>query len=224
MCGRFTLTTPEDALAEAFGLEQIPPLQPRYNVAPGQDIAVVGRRDAAHAPRLALLRWGFRRAARPGAPAGGILVNARSESAHRLPAFRDALRQRRCLVPADGFYEWRRDDSGKKQPHLVTRRDGAPFGLAALWRREQGETPHTTCIILTTEPNALMREIHDRMPVIVSRADYARWLDPERNAPDDLRPLLRPFPAEELRAVRVGTWVNDARHDDPRCLEPLQTS
>lgn len=215
MCGRFTLTTPEAALAEAFGLDDVPALAPRYNISPGQDVAVVGRRDAAHRPRLALLHWGFQR----GPGAARLLVNARSESAHRLPSFRDALRRRRCLIPADGFYEWKREGE-RKWPYLVARRDGAPFGLAGLWQREEHPTPRATCVILTSEPNALLREVHDRMPVIVPRAAYARWLDPDLTAHDELRPLLAPFPAGELKLTRVGTWVNNVRHDDPRCLEP----
>jgi putative SOS response-associated peptidase YedK len=215
MCGRFTLTTPAAALAEAFDLDETPALAPRYNVAPGQDVAVVGRRDASHRPRLALLHWGFRR---PGESAG-MLVNARSETAYRLPLFRDAFRSRRCLIPADGFYEWKREGA-RKSPYLIARHDGAPFALAGLWQREPGPAPRSTCVILTTEPNPLLREIHDRMPVIVPRAAYARWLDPELTAPEELRPLLVPFPDDELKLTRVGTWVNNARNDDPRCLEP----
>lgn len=211
MCGRFTLTAPEAALAEAFDLDELPSLAPRYNIAPGQDVAVVGRRDAAHRPRLALLHWGFRRSTDKPA----LVINARSETARGLPLFRDALRRGRCLIPADGFYEWRREGA-RKQPLLVRRPDGAPFALAGLWRQEQ----RPACVILTTRPNALLRDVHDRMPVILPRAAYARWLDPEITSPDALRDLLVPCPDDALRLTCLGPWVNDARHDDPRCLEP----
>jgi putative SOS response-associated peptidase YedK len=210
MCGRFSLTTPADALAEAFGLEEVPALETRWNIAPGQDVAVIGRRDTAHPPRLARLRWGF---ARDG---GGLLINARSEGAERTPAFRDALRTRRCLLPADGFYEWKREGAAK-QAFLARRRDGAPFALGGLWRPGQGPEQQPTCVILTVEPNELLRQVHERMPLIVPPAAWATWLDPAPASAASLRPLLRPYPADELHLTRVGPWVNDARHDDPRC-------
>lgn len=217
MCGRFSLTTPADALAEAFGLDETPALETRWNIAPGQDVAVVGRRDAAHPARLARLRWGFPRGGEGAAPAG-LLINARSETAARVPAFREALRLRRCLLPADGFYEWQKLGA-KKQPWLARRRDGAPFALGGLWQPGRGPERPAACVVLTTEPNELLREIHERMPLILPRGAWARWLDPEAASPDDVQALLRPFPADELTLTRVGTWVNDARHDDPACWD-----
>ncbi len=213
MCGRFSLTTPDAALAEAFGLDDVPALETRWNVAPGQDVAVIGRRDAAHPARLAKLRWGLRRT-----DGAGLLINARSESAHRLPTFREALRSRRCLIPADGFYEWRREGAAK-QAHLARRVDGQPFAFGGLWQPRSAPDTPAACIILTTQPNELLREVHQRMPLILPREAYATWLDPALASIDALRAWLRPFTADALHLVRVGPWVNDARHDDARCWD-----
>lgn len=217
MCGRFSLTTPEEALAEAFGLADVPALETRWNIAPGQDVAVVGRRDAAHPARLALLRWGFPRLD-PSGRAAGLLINARAESAQRLPAFRDALRLRRCLIPADGFYEWRREGA-HKQAYLTQRVDRQPFAFGGLWRPRGAPDDPACCVVLTTPPNELLATVHERMPLILPPEACAAWLDPAANLAD-VSAWLRPFPAEALRLTRVGPWVNDARHDDARCFEP----
>ena len=215
MCGRFTLTTPGEVLAEAFGLDEPPELAARYNVAPAQPVLAV--RSSTEGPRAAVwLRWGLRA---PGAdPAERPQVNARAESADRLPSFADSFRARRCLVPADGFYEWR-----ARRPFYVRRRDHAPFALAALWQPHSAAAADATLgttVILTTEPNPLLREIHDRMPVILDPAGFDRWLDAARFGAAAVKPLLTPCPAEPFEAFTVDAWVNDARHDDARCIEP----
>jgi len=215
MCGRFTLATPAKVLAELLGLGEMPQLAPRYNIAPTQELAAVGRRDAQHPRRLALLKWGFR----PGGPSGTLLINARAETVERVTAFRDAFRYRRCLVPADGFYEWKRERSGKQAFHIA-RLDSRPFAFAGLWEPGHGPQLPSTCVLLTTEPNALMREIHSRMPVILPPEAYEAWLDPELHEPAPLKPWLVPAPPEEWLATPIGSRVNDVRNDDPSCLAP----
>jgi len=221
MCGRFTLSTPGEILAEAFGLEEPPELAPRYNIAPTQPVVVFRRQRPGEPRRAASLRWGLlpSKVREPGRP----LINARSEGAARLPSFREAFHHRRCLIPADGFYEWKVVPfQSKRQPMHLCRRDGRPFAFAGLWEPPSPEPGAAgSCTILTTEPNALIRPIHDRMPVILSPADFEAWLDPAHPDPEALEELLRPFPAEELKAYHVGPAVNDARYDGPDCRAPL---
>jgi putative SOS response-associated peptidase YedK len=222
MCGRFTLTTPGELLAAAFGLDEPADLQPRYNIAPTQPIAVV-RRIPAGAPRtLALLRWGLVPTWSKEPRNRALLINARAESLMEKPSFRDAFERRRCLVPATGFYEWKNAPGGK-EAFLIRRQAGEPFAFAGLWEpanpREPGSQP--TCAIITTDPNDVLRPIHDRMPVILAPEDWDRWLDPEMRRTGALRPLLRPCAPEFLAAIRVGPAVNNAGNDTPACVQPL---
>lgn len=219
MCGRFTLTTPEELIAEVFALDERPKLSARYNIAPSQQIAAIvqpsGRRQ------LEMLRWGM---LAPGEAErdDSLLINARSESVATRPLFREAFRARRCLVPADGFYEWRKAGS-RREPFHIRLRERKPFAFAGLWNEEKraaAERPLRTCAILTTEPNAVMSGIHDRMPVILKPDAYAAWLDTSRAASASLHELLRPYPAEDMEAVRVSSYVNGAAAEGPRCLEP----
>jgi putative SOS response-associated peptidase YedK len=215
VCGRFTLTAPA-ALADHFGLANLSCLKPRYNVAPTQPIAAL--RVGGGVRALALLRWGLVPPWAADLRDAARLINARAETVADKPAFRAAYRQRRCLVLADGFYEWQ--PLGKRrQPFHFRRRDGQPFAFAGLWERWQplvGE-PVETCAILTTTANPLVRPVHERMPVILAAADHDEWLDPARADP---RHLLTPYPAEEMTAVAVSPWVGNPRNDDLRCLAP----
>lgn len=215
MCGRFTLATPAEVLVELLGLGESIGLVPRYNIAPSQPIAAVGRRDDQHPRKLALLTWGFR----PGGPSGTLLINARAETVERTSAFRDAFRYRRCLVPADGFYEWKRE-RGHKQAFHIARIDGRPFAFAGLWEAGRGPKAPSSCVLLTTQPNAVVSEIHERMPVVLPAGAYEAWLDPRLHEPALLKPWLVPAPAEEWVATPVGPRVNDVRNDDPACLAP----
>ena len=219
-CGRYTLASPGELVAELLELETAPALTPRYNIAPTQESAVLRVRDGGR--RLDALRWGLVPywAAEPGI--GNRLINARSETAGEKPSFRDSLRRRRCLVAADGFYEWRRHGRAK-QPWLIRRPDGLPFAFAGLWDRwvpHDGEVIESFTI-LTTRPNELLAPLHDRMPVILPPREHARWLDPAERAPERLAPLLGPLPSGELEAFPVGTLVNSPANDEPRCVEPL---
>jgi putative SOS response-associated peptidase YedK len=219
MCGRFTLTTPEQLIAEAFGLEEVPQLSARYNIAPSQPVAAIVQ--PASGRRLAVFRWGL---IAPGESERDdlMLINVRSETAATKPLFREAFRSRRCLIPADGFYEWRK--AGKRrEPFHIRLRDRRPFAFAGVWSEEAsdaGQAPVKACAILTTEPNELMAGIHDRMPVILDPASYSRWLDTGERATREARELLCPYPAEAMEAARVSSYVNAAGAEGPRCLEP----
>jgi putative SOS response-associated peptidase YedK len=219
VCGRFTLTLPPDLLAEAFGLDDVPILEARYNIAPTQPVAVVRRLGSGGARQLDLLRWGVALPPAPGSRRGGPVINARSESIATRPAFRDAFRHRRCLVPADGFYEWSAAGTGRQAFHIA-RRDGRPFAFAGLWEPETASGKPASCVILTTEPNDLLRPIHDRMPVIVEPSDYGRWLTPDDARSESLADLLKPCPPETLAARPVGPAVNNAQNEGPACLDP----
>ncbi len=221
MCGRFTLRTPAYKLAEAFGVEVRANLAPRYNVAPSQDVAAV-RRGEAGGRDFAMLRWGLIPYWARDAAIGNKLINARAETVAEKPSFRAAFRKRRCLVVADGFYEWRKAKDGK-QPWLIAMGDGEPFAIAGLWeswKAPGGETVES-CTLITTEANATVTPIHHRMPAILGAGDYDAWLDPAPIAETALAGLLRPYPAEEMTARAVGRLVNNARNEDPACIEPL---
>ncbi len=218
MCGRFTLRSPADLLREIFGVGPLPGFCPRYNIAPGQPVAAV-----RGSPREWVeLRWGLVPFWADDPAVGSRMINARAETLARRPAFRDAFARRRCLIPADGFYEWQRVAPGLKQPWFLHRRDDRPFAFAGLWEswRPRSDTPPLqTCALITTDANAAVAPIHDRMPVILPPHAFDTWLDPAATG-EELAGLLRPAPDDELEAYPVGVWVNDPRHDDPRCLQP----
>ncbi len=219
MCGRFLLTSPVDALRRLFGVVDSPNFPARYNIAPTQDSAVV-RLNAEGGRELVLMRFGLVPSWAKGLSIGASLINARSDGVAAKPSFRAAFRQRRCLVPADGFYEWKPGAAkGPKQPYLIRRADRAPFAFAGLWERWQGEgqTIHSFCIV-TTDANRALAPIHHRMPVILDPDDYAAWLDPKY---DRAQALLLPARDDLLRAIPVSTRVNAVRNDDPACIEPL---
>jgi putative SOS response-associated peptidase YedK len=222
MCGRFTLRSPPQVIAEAFGLPDVPELFPRFNVAPGEPVAVVRQMPQAEARELAFLRWGLIPAWADDPAIGDRLANARSETAATKPSFRRAFRSRRCLVVADGFYEWQRA-GGRKQPYFVGLKNDRPFGLAGLWERwDKGGEPVESCTILTTEANELMQPIHERMPVIVPPDQYGLWLDPRWQDTAKLAKLLLPYPSEDMLAYRVSTVVNDPKNDVPQCVAAIR--
>jgi putative SOS response-associated peptidase YedK len=221
VCGRFTLTTPGEIVAEAFGLDEAPSLDARYNIAPTQPVAMVrvgeGRRH------LDLMKWGLVPVWSQEPRGRTLLINARADGLVTRPSFREAFARRRCLIPADGFYEWKAvAGSRRKQPYLIRMRDGGLFAFAGLWEPSHPGDPESrgTCAIVTTEPNSLVREIHDRMPAILPRSAWALWLDPARRDPAVVAPLLRPHPAEEMVATRVGPTVNSAANESSDCARP----
>ena len=222
MCGRFTLFDTAASLAEEFGVEEVPTLSPRYNIAPSQAVAAVRNPRGGSARSAGLLHWGLIPSWAKDPSIGNRMINARAETAAVKPAFRSAIRSRRCLVPADGFYEWKRT-GGRKQPYYIRRRDGRIFAFAGLWESWEGPggAAVESCAILTTLPNDLLRPIHDRMPVLVSPRDYDLWLSPEARDPEALAPLFCPYPSEEMIAFPVGTAVNNPKRDSPDLIEPL---
>ena len=152
---------------------------------------------------------------------GNRMINARAETVAEKPAYRAAFRRRRCLVPADGFYEWQRTGK-RKQPYFIRMRDDRPFALAGLWEAWEGPDHSSveSCTLLTTEPNELLRPIHNRMPVILPADDYGPWLDREVQGPEQIAPLLRPYPSEQMTADPVSIFVNSPANDGPKCIEP----
>jgi putative SOS response-associated peptidase YedK len=218
-------------LVEQFqlGLEsarQLALFVPRYNIAPTQDVLAVraaegGQREAA------MLRWGLVPSWAKELQSGAPLINARAETVAEKPAFRTALRRRRCLIPADGFYEWQQSGAarGKKQPYYIHRRDERPFAFAGLWERwtaKDSPPPEQfaieSCTIVTTAANATLAPLHDRMPVVLAEGDYALWLDPALQDAAAVVPLLAPCDDEELIAEPVSTHVNRVANDDPGCI------
>jgi putative SOS response-associated peptidase YedK len=218
MCGRFNLTASGEEVAEAFELDEVPQLSPRYNIAPTQPVAVVRLDAAVRRRRLAPLVWGFVPEGAPETDRG--LINARAETAWQKPTFRDAFAKRRCLLPANGFYEWKRQGGRRPQPWLFTLGAGNLFALAGLWEPPAREGAQPTCTILTTDPNDVTRAVHDRMPVILPPGDWKAWLDVEVHDAMALRALLRRYPADAMRSRAVSTAINSPRNDGPECLEP----
>jgi putative SOS response-associated peptidase YedK len=226
MCGRFTQRLAWSELVRLYRIteaEPAPNALARYNVAPTQPVAVVRRTDDGGRV-LSTMRWGLVPAWARDAAIGAKLINARAETVLTRPAFRRAMRRRRCLIPADGFYEWQPRPGRAKQPYLVTRADGRPFAFAGLWERwdkSPDRQPLLSCTILTTDANALLAPIHDRMPVIVGDDDHERWLDGAGCPAEAALGLLRPCPLDALVARPVGTRVNRVANDDAGCVEPL---
>lgn len=244
MCGRYTLRRIEliqraiDAVPlpafEEFA-EQVPPL---FNIAPTQFIPIV-RLNSDGRRVLDVARWGLVPSWAKDPAIGNRMINARAETAPEKPAFRDAFRRRRCLIPADGFYEWQQQQQRRrtpadaaKVPHFIRMKNERVFFFAGLWERwkdhddeQQQQHPPAaleTCTILTTSPNELMAPIHDRMPVIIAQADFELWLDPGSKA-EAVEQLLRPFPASDMEAFPVSTRVNNPRNDGPELLDPVET-
>lgn len=212
MCGRFTITTPPQAMRDLFGYDEQPNFPPRYNIAPTQPVPIVlfegGRR------RFRLVRWGLVPAWAKEMPAS-LLINARAETIAEKPSFRGAFRHHRALMPASGFYEWQTIGKGAKQPFLIRRRDGRPFAMAAIWDTwmPAGGSELDSCAVVTTEANETLAPIHHRMPVILDEKDWPRWLDPAATE-KELLSLLRPAPDDLLEAIPVSTRINRVANDD----------
>jgi putative SOS response-associated peptidase YedK len=219
MCGRYELHTHPTAIALAFGLPAPPATLPRFNIAPMQDVPVV-RMAPSGDRELAFVRWGLVPRWAKDPSIGSKMINARSETLAEKPSFRTALKRHRCLIPADGFYEWKVTAAGGKQPIHIGMKDQSLFAFAGLterWLSPEGEVLDT-CTIITTQANALLATMHDRMPVIVAPAQYGRWLDV---AVADVGDLFAPYPADAMTYYPVSTRVNSVRHDDATLIEPV---
>lgn len=221
MCGRFALTRSSGEVAARFGVQQVLfHFSPRYNIAPSQPVATVMLEGGERL--LTACKWGLVPFWAKDASIGNRLINARAETLTEKPAFKYALARRRCLVPADGFYEWR-TEGNRRQPVYIRRRDGGLFAFAGLWEEWQSPdgSPLRTCTIITTQPNSLIAPIHHRMAVILSPDSEETWLDPSVRDPSQLLALLQPYPSEELVAYAVSPRVNNPAYDDPSCIQPI---
>ncbi len=215
------MAAPAGAVEALFDLGTLPELDPRYNIAPSQLLPAVVQPDAAER-RFRLLKWGLVPFWAKDPAIGNRLINARSETASKKPAFRAAMRYRRCLLAADGFYEWRKTPAGK-QPVYVQLRDGQLFAFAGLWESWEGPGGEVidSAAILTTRPNDLLEPVHNRMPVILSPEQYDRWLDPDCTDAGQVEGLLGPYPSEQMRLRPVSRYVNSPANEGPRCIEPV---
>ena len=221
MCGRFVLVSPFTLIAEGFRIRDgNGDLKPRYNIAPGQDILAVVFEEGAR--RLSRFRWGLIPSWADDPSIGNRMINARAETVAEKPSFRSAFDKRRCLIVADGFYEWRREGK-RKSPVYVSMKFQKPFGFAGLYETWHSSEGHEirSCTIITTEANDLLRPVHDRMPVILPKEDEDEWLDPAVHDKNRLRALLRPYPAGKMKAHDVSPRVNTPANDSPDNIKPL---
>ncbi len=224
MCGRFTLHHPEEEVAEGFGVQQLfSPLAPRYNIAPSQPVAVVLEEEGRRC--LDAYKWGLVPFWAKDPKIGARMINARAETLAEKPSFRAALTRRRCLIPADGFYEWKKEGDARRPFHIRLRSE-EPFPFAGLyeeWQAPDG-SPLRTCTIITVEPNPLMAQIHNRMPAILDPDAREAWLDPALKDAPGLLQLLKPYPEKEMEAFPVSRRVNAPTFDDPACIQPVEDS
>ncbi|MGZ8908051.1 MAG: SOS response-associated peptidase [Methylobacter sp.] len=222
MCGRFALYSDPFTLARRFEAEEPSDMRPRYNVAPSQNIPIV--REEGEKRRFALARWGLIPHWAKDIKIGYSMINARAETVAEKPAFRNAFKHRRCLIPADGYYEWQAIAGTKtKQPWFIVLRDREPMAFAGLWERwrsPEGEELES-CSIIVTDANGIMRPIHERMPVILAADDWDAWLRSDGKDAVVLQSLLKPYPAEDMVVWPVSTKVNSPRNDSAECLEAL---
>jgi len=222
MCGRFTLQISPEQLAEIFGLIEIPVFPLRYNIAPSQKVAVI-RQNGDGQNRLDFLRWGLIPAWIEDMSIGYKMINARSETVHDKHSFRHAIRYRRCIIPAIGFYEWVEEEKVKK-PLYIRMRDGSPMMFAGLW--ESWKSPQKdvveSCTILTTASNKLIAPLHDRMPVILHQQEYNAWLDRDSTEAEKLKRLYQPYPSELMELYPVSPLVNSTKNEGPDLIKPMR--
>lgn len=221
MCGRFALIVDASVLAGVFDVDPPRQLTPRFNIAPTQPVPII-RSTREGSRECSMVRWGLVPSWAKDERIGARMINARGETVGEKPSFRSAAKTRRCLIPADGFYEWARTPEGK-QPHFIHFADGRTFAFAGLWERwQKGDSgPLDTCTIITTRPNELIAPLHDRMPVILPSDRHAEWLEPAPLAPELLQELLSPHPPGDMEAYPVSTFVSNPRNEGPECIARL---
>ncbi len=227
MCGRYTLRANLNRILAEFEAEARPEYQPvaRYNVAPTQMVSAIRQAEDGHRELLPL-KWGLIPSWAKDEKIAYSTINARAETVAEKPAFRSAFKRRRCLIVADGYYEWQAvggtEKKPIKQPHLIQLKDGRPFGMAGLWEKwGKDDDAIESCTIIVTAANAKLAKIHDRMPVIIPHDEYAAWLDPEFQGIDELKGMLRQWPGKDMETVAVSTLVNSPKNEKPECVEPL---
>jgi putative SOS response-associated peptidase YedK len=224
MCGRYKLSRRKQLVEEYFdSVSDEPDWSPRFNIAPTQPVPVIRQNPKEPVRQLSVMRWGLIPSWSKDASGGASMINARSETAATKPAFRDALKSRRCMIPADGFYEWRRDGKSK-QPYCFEVNEGELFVFAGLWERWRDPSGQwvQSCSILTTTPNAVTQAVHDRMPVILHPDAYDLWLDPGMTNVAAASELLQPFEARLMRSFSVSTRINHVANDDEECSVPVE--
>lgn len=224
MCGRFVRQSDIDAYAKLLQAEVNSNLEPGYNIAPTQDI-LVARVDQNGTRELVSLRWGLVPGWSKGPDNRYSMINARADTIASKPAYRNAFKQRRCLIAADGFYEWRKQEQNRaKQPYYIHLARQKPFAMAGVWEIWRGDDDEViqSCAIITTDANELVADIHDRMPVILAPKDYTAWLDPAMRDVEALGEMLKPFPAGRMAAYPVSTRVNSPANNSPDCIAPLE--
>ena len=221
MCGRYIRTTPIEQFAELFHAEGHPECWPSYNIPPSTKV-LVARNTPEGGRELAALKWGLVPAWSDEPKTEYSTINARSETVAQKPAFRSAFRHRRCLIAADGLYEWHPQPDGHKQPYFIYLKDHAPFAFAGIWEHwERDGKTLDSCSIIVTAANSLMQPIHERMPVILPPEHYDAWMDPSLTDPTILQPLLVPYPSERMQLHPVKTTVNSPRHEGPDLIEEV---
>jgi putative SOS response-associated peptidase YedK len=222
MCGRFSNKSSSEKIKREFNVTEVPTVAPRYNIAPTQNIIAINQEAGEREAKT--FKWGLVPSWAKDTLIGARLINARSETVTEKPSFREAFKRRRCIIPADGFYEWQRA-GGRKQPYYFSMKDGRPFGFAGLWDR--WKTPEggvlETCTILTTGANEKVTVVHERMPVILSPSDYDLWLDEDVRKLELLKELFRPYPSAEMSSYPVSTLVNSIRNDGAELIERVST-
>lgn len=221
MCGRFVQYSNPEIYASRYDVDETSEGRPGYNIAPTQPVLAI-RHNERGGRELIPLRWGLVPAWSKGPDSRYSMINARAETVHAKPAYRSAFKHRRCLIPAEGFYEWQRTGTGK-QPHIIRRRDRQPFAMAGLWDtwRDNSGDILESCTIIVTEANAVIRPIHDRMPVVLSAKNFAAWLDPQNRDTRCLSALLKPAAPQDWTLEPISKQVNNARNDGPELMEPL---
>ena len=235
MCGRFARFSPAHIFRMLFQLDEFMDLVPQYNIAPGQDVYTIRgivirdeqQRTASSGnfnKEVSALKWGLIPFWSKDPTIGNRLINSRSETVAEKPAFREAFKKRRCLIPTDGFYEWQKQKDGSKQPYFIHMEDKQPFAFGGIW--EQWKNPKggmvETFSILTTEPNKTVKPIHNRMPIIIDQSDFNFWLDPMIQEPEEVKSLLKPYTAKEMEAYPISKYVNSPSNKGEQCIEKLE--
>lgn len=221
MCGRYTLRTRLNLLLELYAAESQIEWEPSFNIAPTQDVLALRGFPDARGRELVLLKWGLVPSWADDPKIGNRMINARAETIAAKPSFKTSLKRRRCVILADGFFEWRKKDK-VKQPYFIHMNHDRPFAFAGLWESwKKVNPPLESCTIITTTPNALMSTLHDRMPVILDHDAIQTWLDPNIEQPEKLLGLLRPYPEQDMEAYPVSSLVNSPRNNASECVKPL---
>lgn len=224
MCGRFTLKTTAQTIKEMFLIEQGLHYDPSFNIAPSQPIVTIRYSPKSNTRAMSWMKWGLVPTWAKDPSLGHKMINARAETLAEKPSYKGPFKYKRCLIPTDGFYEWKKCGEGvAKRPYFIKRRDNKPFAMAGLWDYWGGAdgSELETCTIITTSANELMQPIHNRMPVILKEEEFATWLDPRIQKPILLENYLKPFPSEELELYPVTTFVNSPSNNSEECLKPL---